>query len=124
MKRWILASRCSECQEPIPFDPCFFLGYNPGVSGHLFKSKEEAEDALEATRRSIVEHGYEMIAETSQAHYLLEGPFMKDGGFWTDSNELIHLTHERPCFIPNKHGFIVHDLNVVADVQAVEIQFL
>lgn len=124
MKRWILVSRCGECKELIPFDPCSFLGYNPGVNGHLFKNKEEAEDALEATRRAIIEHHYEMIAETSQTHYLLEGPFMKDGSFWTDSNELIHLTHERPCFIPNKHGFMIHDLIAVADVRAVEIQFL
>lgn len=123
MKRWMLVSRCGTCNEPIPFSPCDFLGYNPGVSGHLFTSKEEAEQALQATRKAIAVFGYEISAETVSRHYLLEGPLMEDGRFWQYTSELTSITHEKPCLIPQKYGFIVHDVTMVDNIFPLEIEF-
>lgn len=124
MKRWMLVSFCGECREPIPFSPCSFLGYNPGVDGHLFKSKETAQQALEATAEAIKKFGYQIETETTKEYYLLEGPSLPDGGFWQHTIGLKHITttDAHPCIILHKCGFIIHDVNMVSDVRPIEIQ--
>lgn len=47
MKRWGLFEVCSCCDEPTNiFCVSSYLGFNPGVDGHLFKSGREADEAL------------------------------------------------------------------------------
>lgn len=118
----MLVDNCGDCKEPIPFDPCSFLGYNPGVDGHLFKSKEAAQDALDYTREAIIKTGYEVSAETSSGGIPLHGPLMEDGGFWSHCHELIHFTHESPCIIESKCAFTIRDASVIKNVHPIEIE--
>lgn len=47
MDRLGLFRVCGECDEPSgTFSICDYLGYNPGVDGHLFKSQAAAEEAM------------------------------------------------------------------------------
>lgn len=58
----MLFTKCWECDEPIPFSPIDFIGYNPGTSGHLFHSKIEAEEVLELTKQAIRDTGYKLFS--------------------------------------------------------------
>jgi hypothetical protein len=58
MERWILVTFCGECKEPIPLDVWSLLEYNPGISGHPFKTEAEALEAWELTKQAIFRHGY------------------------------------------------------------------
>jgi hypothetical protein len=44
LKRFGFFSICSDCAEPhSTFEICSYLGYNPGIDGHLYKTQKEAE---------------------------------------------------------------------------------
>jgi len=48
-KRFGFFEFCSDCDEPTStFEICSYIGYNPGVDGHLFKNTEDANSAWES----------------------------------------------------------------------------
>ncbi len=123
MKKWMLISRCGDCQEPIPFNPCTFLGYNPGVDGHLFDSKEEAQRALDLTLEAIIDTGFEVELETCHNVDRLHGPLMEDGSFWHPQSGVMYGGHPNPCLIPERRAHICNDVTIIRDVRSVEVEF-
>ena len=45
---------CGECDEPTStFEICTYLGYNPGVDGHLFKDEATAREAWDLFEKAL-----------------------------------------------------------------------
>lgn len=82
------------------------LGYNPGVDGHLFKSKEHAMDAWEATKREIRKNGY--FIPDSGSHCGIPCGELVDG--------------EQPVIIPQFSGRRIYDPDIAySNVEAIQI---
>jgi len=44
LKRFAFFNFCGDCDEPVrTFEICSYLGHNPGIDGHLYRTREEAE---------------------------------------------------------------------------------
>lgn len=112
MKFWMFVTYCGECNEPIPFNPIDFIGYNPGsLDGHLPKSYAKALNDLDATRKAIVRDGYFYTTDTVfHRHYEDGRPF--DG---KDRSENLVVTEG-----PQK-GKMCYDPSYLDKVHIVEV---
>lgn len=56
LDRWAFFRFCGECDEPTHlFEVCEYLGFNPGVDGHLYRSKKCAEEVWETFIKKVKE---------------------------------------------------------------------
>ena len=57
-EKWAIYWFCGGCHKPTSqVEVCEVLGHNPGVDGHLFDSKEEAQEALDDMLNELKEKG-------------------------------------------------------------------
>jgi len=64
---------CGDCDEPVrTFEICSYLGHNPGIDGHFYKSREEAEETWQIFINRLIEDRNE---DRAIGDYWTELPF-------------------------------------------------